>query len=148
VRRATDSGPIDVARPSSDDAGQYDRRYPDAAPSAVVARLDRGWAQVNGLLVGIGWRGVIRRRVADCTQIAAVRRDWPDLHTHEFVAARLTEPEAVRAARAELAYWRRGPLRPQLSVVLISANDFRIHRRRRDCRAPDCPVAVRRPTPR
>ncbi|BCJ76528.1 hypothetical protein CS0771_60720 [Catellatospora sp. IY07-71] len=106
-----------------------------------------GGGHVSGLLVGTGWGGLIRRRVRDSAEICAVRRDWPDLYTHEFVAPRLTEQDAAQAARAELAYWWRSPLRPRLSVVRISANDFRIHRHRRDCRAPDCPVSTRRPTP-
>lgn len=81
----------------------------------------------------------IGRGVGDGRVLYAVRRDWPHPATHEFVLPRLTEAEAVRAAVADFRYWRLGPLRPRLSVVRISANDLRIHRRRRDCMAPDCP---------
>jgi hypothetical protein len=95
---------------------------------------------VNGLLVGTGWYGLRRRRVLNAVVVFAVRRDWPDWHTHEFVSPRLTEQAAVAAAAADFAYWRRSPLRPRVSVVRMSANDFRVHRRRRDCQAPDCPV--------
>ncbi|WP_155375788.1 hypothetical protein [Catellatospora vulcania] len=96
---------------------------------------------MGGLWVGVGWFGLARRRMADAAAVYAVRRDWPDWHTHDFVAPRLAQAEAERAAAAELAYWRRSPARPEVSVVRISVNDFRIHRDRRDCRAPDCAVA-------
>lgn len=95
---------------------------------------------MGGLWVGVGRFGLARRRVPDSAVVFAVRRDWPDWRTHEFVAARLTQDDAERAAAAEHAYWRRGPARPRVSVVRISANDFRIHRDRRDCRSPDCAV--------
>ncbi|GAA2390249.1 hypothetical protein Cme02nite_73590 [Catellatospora methionotrophica] len=103
---------------------------------------------MGGLWVGVGWFGLARRRVADNTVVFAVRRDWPDWRTHEFVAPRLTLAEAERAAQAEHAYWRRGPARPTVSVVRISANDLRIHRNRRDCKAPDCAVGASDRAPR
>jgi hypothetical protein len=72
----------------------------------------------------------------------AVRRDWPD-GDHDFVAPRDVPEAAVRALRSERAFWRRGPLRPALSVVPISPHDFALHARARPgCRAPDCPVAA------
>ncbi len=97
---------------------------------------------MTGLLVGTGWYSMVRRRVLDSFEIFAVRRDWPDWRTHEFVSPRLTAADALRAAAADHAYWRRSPLRPRVSVVRMSANDFRIHRRRRICAAPDCPAAM------
>ncbi|WP_144120819.1 hypothetical protein [Catellatospora sichuanensis] len=95
---------------------------------------------MSGLWVGVGWFGLARRRVGASAVVYAVRRDWPDWRTHEFVAPRLMQADAERAASAERAYWRRSPARPAFSVVRISVNDFRIHRDRRDCRAPDCAV--------
>lgn len=97
---------------------------------------------MTALMVGTGWYGMVRRRVLDSVVIFAVRRDWPDWRTHEFVSPRLTAADALRAAAADHAYWRRSPLRPRVSVVQMSANDFRIHRDRRDCAAPDCPIAA------
>ncbi|GAA2354431.1 hypothetical protein Cme02nite_47460 [Catellatospora methionotrophica] len=90
------------------------------------------------------WSGGIRRGelglpVRDNQVLYAVRRDWRHPATHEYLRPRLTEAEAIRAAFADHRYWRRGPMRPRLSVVRISANDLRIHRWRRDCMAPDCP---------
>ncbi|MEU8006933.1 hypothetical protein AB0B66_37720 [Catellatospora sp. NPDC049111] len=99
---------------------------------------------MGGVWVGVGWFGLARRRVPNAAVIFAVRRDWPDWHTHDFVAPRSTEAEAVRAAHNELAYWRRGPARPAVSIVRMSVNDYRIHRDRRDCRAPDCAAATSR----
>lgn len=91
------------------------------------------------LLVGAGRLGLAPRWVPDSSEVFAVRIDWPDLRTHQFVAPRLTETGARRAARSVHAYWRRSSLRPSVDIVRISANDFRIHRGRGDCRAPDCP---------
>jgi hypothetical protein len=94
---------------------------------------------VRRLWAGSIRRGELSRRVRDNQMLYVVRRDWRHPATHEFILPRLTEAEAMRAAVADFRYWRRGPIRPQLSVVRISANDLRIHHRRRDCRAPDCP---------
>jgi hypothetical protein len=70
----------------------------------------------------------------------AVRRDWPD-GEHEFVAPRATVGKVARALAADRNYWRRGPLRPALSVVRISHHDFELHATAREgCRAPDCPT--------
>jgi hypothetical protein len=73
----------------------------------------------------------------------AVRRDWPD-GTHEFVGFTTSPAKAMRFVRRDRRYWRSGPLCPLLwQVILISRRDFDLHRRRVDCRAPDCPIAVR-----
>jgi len=74
--------------------------------------------------------------------VFAVRRDWPVDGTHEFVGFSATAAEAGWFALADRSYWRRGPVRPGHSVVEISARDFDLHTRRRECRAPDCPVAA------
>ena len=74
------------------------------------------------------------------TQVFAVRRDWPVDGTHDFVGLSATAAEAGWFAVADRAFWRRGPVRPLHSVVEISARDFDLHTRRRECRAPDCPV--------
>jgi hypothetical protein len=68
-----------------------------------------------------------------------VRRDWPD-GTHEYVRFYPTRAEAGWATLADWAYWRRSHYRPSCSMVEISGRDFRLHGRRRDCRAPDCPL--------
>jgi hypothetical protein len=71
-----------------------------------------------------------------------VRRDWPT-GDHEFVGARASRAAAVRVLESDRCYWRRGPMRPSLSVTLISQHDFVLHdRARQGCRAPDCPTAA------
>ena len=92
------------------------------------------------LLVGTGWYGLVPRHMPDTQELFAVRRDWPGQGTHEFVSPRLSAASAIRESAADGRYWRAGPVRPRLSVVRISANDYRIHRRRRDCASPDCPT--------
>lgn len=111
-------------------------RLPLVSGGAVLVE---GRAGVERLWAGGLQHGVLSHRVRDNQVLYAVRRDWPYPATHEFVLPRLTEAEAVRAAAADFRYWRPGPMRPRLSVVQISANDLRIHSRRRDCMAPDCP---------
>jgi hypothetical protein len=70
-----------------------------------------------------------------------VRRDWP-AGDHEFVGARPSRAAALRLLESDRAYWRRGPMRPTLSVALMSRHDFTLHdRARQGCRAPDCPIA-------
>jgi hypothetical protein len=70
----------------------------------------------------------------------AVRRDWPT-GEHEFVTPRPTTGAVARALAADRAFWRRGPMRPALSVVRISRHDFDLHATaRHGCRAPDCPL--------
>jgi hypothetical protein len=76
----------------------------------------------------------------------AVRRDWPD-GAHEFVRSCRDPARAARELEGDREFWRRGPMRPELSLVEISRHEFRLHaRHRRDCRAPDCarakPVAL------
>jgi hypothetical protein len=71
----------------------------------------------------------------------AVRRDWPD-GTHEFVAFRASGRAAARFIGGDREFWRRGPVRPLFwSTVVVSRRDFDLHVRRRECRAPDCPMA-------
>jgi hypothetical protein len=73
----------------------------------------------------------------------AIRRDWPVDGTHEFVRLGDDLAEVLRQAVRDSAYWQRGPVRPRVAVVRISHHEFWLHARaRRDCRAPDCPVAV------
>jgi hypothetical protein len=101
--------------------------------------------------MGVGWYGrgsrtaepassVNARSTGKSAQVRwAVRRDWPD-GTHEFIRARDNETDALRQMESDHEFWRRGPMRPPLSVVRISVHDFELHgRRRRDCKAPDCP---------
>jgi hypothetical protein len=102
--------------------------------------------------MGVGWyggrrrsgltlRGGDARSVGSSTVRWAVRRDWPD-GTHEFVRACDTEAGADRQLEKDRVFWRPGPMRPELSVVCVSAHDFALHgRHRRDCKAPDCPRA-------
>ena len=78
----------------------------------------------------------------------AVRRNWAG-GGHEFVALRPTPRAALRALARDRAYWVRGPLKPRSwDVVLISRNDFDLHRDRGlergrgACHAPDCPTAA------
>jgi hypothetical protein len=72
----------------------------------------------------------------------AVRRDWPIDGTHEFVCPRPDRRPAMRQLSRDRAFWRAGPIRPQLSVVRMSAHEFALHAKaRRTCRAPDCAVA-------
>jgi hypothetical protein len=80
------------------------------------------------------------RDVGGFSALWAVRRDWPG-GEHEFVTARPTARGVARALAADRAYWRRGPLRPALSVVRISRHEFDLHATAREgCRAPDCPA--------
>lgn len=72
----------------------------------------------------------------------AVRREW---HTpeHEFVHFGLSLVQMDRFIHADTSYWRRAPIRPtRYRVVEISAHDFDLHRGRRPCRSPDCPVVL------
>lgn len=71
----------------------------------------------------------------------AVRRDWPD-GVHEFAGFRLTEDEAAHFLQGDYEYWRRGPMRPVHSLVVISGRDYELHHGRRDCRSPDCPTTA------
>jgi hypothetical protein len=71
----------------------------------------------------------------------AVRRDWRQDGSHEFIGFQLTEAAAGWFAVGDRAYWRRCHVRPTHSVVPISIHDFELHVSRRECRSPDCPVA-------
>lgn len=73
----------------------------------------------------------------------SVRRDWPD-GSHEFVGFYLGAGRAGWAAVADARFWRRSHVRPVCSAVVISGRDFMLHRRRLECRAPDCPVGTDR----
>jgi hypothetical protein len=84
-------------------------------------------------------------RAAAWTPGWAVRRDWPD-GCHQFVRFEVSEESARAFVRGDARYWRRGPIRPKHSVVVISARDFELHRRRDPCRAPDCPQQAPRGT--
>jgi hypothetical protein len=68
-----------------------------------------------------------------------VRCDYPSLGAHEFVGFRRSYWRALRFARRDAAFYRRGPLRMVHSVVVMSLRDFDLHRHRASCRAPDCP---------
>lgn len=69
----------------------------------------------------------------------AMRRDWPD-GIHDLVCWRRSQRRAAAKIAGDVEYWRRTTFRPtRHSVVAVSLRDFALHRRRRDCRAPDCP---------
>ena len=94
--------------------------------------------------LGLGQRrtpvGTQRRRTVYMSSAAvlAVRRDWPD-GTHEFIRPRRDAAHAARELERDRGFWRRGPVRPELSIVEISRHEFRLHgRHRQNCRAPDC----------
>jgi hypothetical protein len=72
----------------------------------------------------------------------AVRCDYPSLGTHEFVGFRATFPRALAFGEADAAFFRRGPLRMDHSVVVMSLRDFDVHAHRKDCRSPDCPTGA------
>jgi hypothetical protein len=78
------------------------------------------------------------RRAAAWQPIWAVRRDWPD-GSHELVLPRGTRELAARAARGDRRFWRKAPVRPDCSAVVVSVRDFELHARRQLCKAPDCP---------
>ena len=75
-----------------------------------------------------------------------VRLDWPD-GSHDLTAYRAYAAPAVRAATVATTYWSHSPVRPvSCTVVPVSRHDWRLHRDRGGCRAPDCPdTAGRRP---
>ena len=98
----------------------------------------------QGLLARIAWYSMARRspRPSSASVVWAVRRDWPD-GSHELVRARMSEEAARGQLVGERAFWRPGPVRPSLSVVQLSAHEFRLHgRHRRFCSAPDCASAA------
>jgi hypothetical protein len=61
---------------------------------------------------------------------------------NDLVGFRRTHPAAERALHGAVNYWRLGPVRPGCSIVVVSYRDWELHRRRRECRSPDCPNAV------
>jgi hypothetical protein len=70
----------------------------------------------------------------------AVRLDWPT-GDHEFCCAHGDAAEAARELDGVRRFWARGPIRPVLTLVLISRHDLDLHTRARPgCRAPDCPL--------
>ena len=81
---------------------------------------------------------VVRRgrvRVGWC-----VRLDWSN-GTHHLVAYRTSRRAARRAAAGLARYWSRGQAAPvSCAVVAVSRHDWRLHRFRDGCRAPDCPA--------
>jgi hypothetical protein len=68
----------------------------------------------------------------------AVRRDWRD-GTHEYICPRRVEGRARRALADDAAFWRRGPVRPTLSLVWLPLAEFRAHVRGHACRSKTCP---------
>lgn len=68
-----------------------------------------------------------------------VRLDWPD-GSHDLTAYRTAPAPALRAAAVATTYWSHSPVRPvSCSAVPVSRHDWRLHRDRGGCRAPDCP---------
>ena len=60
---------------------------------------------------------------------------------HDFVGFRRARPTAERSLSGALSYWQRGPAW-SCSNVVVSYRDWELHRRRHDCRSPDCRTAV------
>ncbi len=77
--------------------------------------------------------------VAGLDYVYAVRRDWRD-GTHELLCPRRDERRAARALAGDAAYWRPGPLRPQLSLVALTLAEFRSHPANGSCRSTACPT--------
>jgi hypothetical protein len=83
-------------------------------------------------------------RVIICARRARIlyaptdRIDWSD-GGHEFVHREASEADARAFVPGERGYWSRGPIQPTRCVVGFSARDFELRRRRRPCRALDCP---------
>lgn len=70
--------------------------------------------------------------------VFAVWRRWPN-GVHDLLGPCATPRAAQRRLEADRRYWRRGPWRPvEYRVVAVSRHDLALHRRRRDCRSPDC----------
>ena len=81
-----------------------------------------------------------RNRLAPWQAGRAVRREWPD-RTHEYIRFSQGDEDLARFVERDAAYWRRGSWRPTHSIVVISLREFTWHRRRRNCRSLDCPMA-------
>jgi hypothetical protein len=70
----------------------------------------------------------------------AMRVEWPR-GEHDFVCFDPTPAAAERRVPGYFRYWAAGPYKPvSITVVAISRHDWELHRRRRQCRAPDCPI--------
>ena len=91
----------------------------------------------------VGWGRVARARWRRAARVGwCVRLDWAD-GTHHLVAQRWSRGAARRAAAGLERYWARGPVAPVSCVVVpVSRHDWRLHRFRPDCRAPDCPTST------
>jgi hypothetical protein len=88
------------------------------------------------------WRGLAGTAglAAPLDRIWAVRRDWPD-GTHELLTPRIGRATAQRALAADARFWRRGPVRPRLTVVSLALAEFRSHPGGdRWCRSSTCPT--------
>jgi hypothetical protein len=77
--------------------------------------------------------------VAPLDQIWAVRRDWRD-GAHELICPRRDAHRARKALESDAQFWRRGPVRPRLSVVRLTLAEFRSHPDW--CRSSACPTEV------
>ncbi|MEV4620388.1 hypothetical protein AB0J74_16995 [Asanoa sp. NPDC049573] len=98
------------------------------------------WTRHFDATVGDGGplRGARQAR-SSADMVFAVRLDWP-AGDHEFGCPRADEGAARRELDRVRWFWRRGPMRPRLRLVRISAHDFDLHAKaRRGCKAPDCP---------
>jgi hypothetical protein len=107
---------------------------------------------LRSLLVGIGWCGLLGRRsqslpavpanAADLQLLPAVRRDWPETG-HDFAAFGLDGDVADRWIVRDAAYWRRGPIQPFYSRVVISRAAYLWHHHYAlRCTSDDCPIAI------
>jgi len=73
-------------------------------------------------------------------EIWTVRRAWPD-SAHQFISPRRDSKTALRALEAHAWYWRRGPIRPFLTLVPMTLAEFRAHARGEYwCRSTSCPA--------
>jgi hypothetical protein len=85
------------------------------------------------------WRGLAGTGglAGPLDRIWSVRRDWPD-GTHELLTPRRGVDAARRALAADGRFWRRGPVRPRLTIVSMTLAEFRSHATW--CRSPACPT--------
>jgi hypothetical protein len=82
------------------------------------------------------------RRAPSWQAGVAIRRDMAN-GTHLIFDWRPTLEEAARRLHADQEFWREAPIRPVTwSLVETSRRDAALHHKRRECRAPDCPVAI------
>ena len=143
-------------RPEAKDAARHRRQGKRVGFRRGIDLLRERWLKmrVAGSAPDL-WRALVSRtrsgvrafrlwlnplRLPGPTVVWAVRRDWSVDLTHEFICPRLDHSAAYRAMGRDHAYWRGGPIKPELSLVRISMHDYLLHARgRRLCRAPDCP---------